>query len=58
MPGSGPNIPEAQRGTERVCLRLRPEVAARLRGLALAWQLGLAETVEELLERTTREKEE
>lgn len=48
---SGRNIKEAERNTERVCLRLPPEVAARFRGLAHAWGLSLAETVEELIVR-------
>jgi hypothetical protein len=49
-------IPEAQRNTEAIKLRLAPEVAARLRGLAHVWGLGLAETVEELLLRVLGEK--
>lgn len=51
------NVHESQRNTERICVRLDPEAAARLRGLAQAWRLGLSETVEELLERVTGEED-
>ena len=50
------NVPEDQRSTEAIKLRLQPEVAARFRALALAWGLTLAETVEELLARVVGEE--
>jgi hypothetical protein len=44
------NIPESQRYTEQVKLRLDPEVAARLRGIAHAWGETLGEVVEAALD--------
>lgn len=58
MSRSGPNIREAERNTEAVKLRLRPEVASSLRGLAHAWGTTLAETVEELLSRVLKEEDD
>jgi len=46
---SGPNIPEAQRGTVRLTLRLTPETMARLRELAAARGTTLAGAVTALL---------
>jgi hypothetical protein len=43
-------IPESQRRTERVVLRLDPEVAARLRSIASAWHVTLAEVVTDALD--------
>ncbi len=47
---SGANIPEEQRHTVAVKLRLRPEAAAFLDGLAHRWGLTMSATVERLLE--------
>ena len=44
------NVPESQRHTERVILRLDPEVAARLRAIATAWHVTLAEVVTDALD--------
>lgn len=44
------NVPESQRHTERVILRLDPEVAARLRAIAAAWHVTLAEVVTDALD--------
>lgn len=44
------NVPESQRHTERVILRLDPEVAARLRAIADAWHVTLAEVVTDALD--------
>lgn len=44
------NVPEAQRHTERVILRLDPDVAARLRAIASAWHVTLAEVVTDALD--------
>jgi hypothetical protein len=44
------NVPESQRHTERVILRLDPEVAARLRTIATAWHVTLAEVVTDALD--------
>ncbi len=46
----GSNITEAQRSTVAVKLRLPPEVAEELRGLAENWNLTLSGTVAKLLE--------
>lgn len=50
QPKRNRNIPESQRHTEQVKLRLDPEVAARLRGIAVAWKSTLAEVVEAALD--------
>jgi hypothetical protein len=44
------NVSESQRHTERVILRLDPEVAARLRSIAAAWHVTLAEVVTDALD--------
>jgi len=44
------NVPEAQRHTDRVMLRLDPEVAGRLRAIAAAWHVTLAEVVTDALD--------
>jgi hypothetical protein len=44
------NVPEAQRHSERVTLRLDPDVAARLRTIATAWHVTLAEVVTDALD--------
>jgi uncharacterized protein (DUF4415 family) len=44
------NVPESQRHTERVILRLDPDVAARLRSIATAWHVTLAEVVTDALD--------
>ena len=44
------NVPESQRHTERVILRLDPDVAARLRAIAAAWHVTLAEVVTDALD--------
>ena len=44
------NVPESQRHTERVILRLDPDVAARLRAIAEAWHVTLAEVVTDALD--------
>jgi uncharacterized protein (DUF4415 family) len=44
------NVPESQRHTERVILRLDPDVAARLRSIAEAWHVTLAEVVTDALD--------
>jgi hypothetical protein len=44
------NVKESQRHTERVILRLDPEVAARLRAIATAWHVTLAEVVTDALD--------
>lgn len=44
------NVKESQRHTERVILRLDPEVAARLRAIAAAWHVTLAEVVTDALD--------
>ena len=46
---SGPNIPDAQRHTARLTLRLPPDVAAELRRRAVGHPGGLAGVVAELL---------
>jgi hypothetical protein len=48
------NVPESQRHTERVILRLDPEVAARLRAIAAAWHVTLAEVVTDALDALKR----
>jgi hypothetical protein len=48
---SGSNLAESDRGTDRLQLRLAPEAAAHLRGLAEVWGVTLSETVTELLRR-------
>jgi hypothetical protein len=48
------NVPESQRHTERVILRLDPEVAARLRAIAAAWHVTLAEVVTDALDALRR----
>jgi hypothetical protein len=42
-------VPEGQRHTERIVLRLAPEVAARIRELAKLRELSLAELVTEAI---------
>ena len=44
------NVPESQRHTERVILRLDPDVAARLRAIAAAWHVTMAEVVTDALD--------
>jgi len=44
------NVPESRRHTERVILRLDPQVAARLRAIATAWHVTLAEVVTDALD--------
>ena len=46
----GKNIPNAQRHTVQVLLRLRPEAARRLRELAAARKSSVSETVADLLD--------
>ncbi len=46
---SGRNIPDCERHTLRVTLRLDPEVAESLRAYALAWGCTLADVVETAL---------
>ena len=48
------NVPESQRHTERVILRLDPDVAARLRAIAAAWHVTLAEVVTDALDKLTK----
>jgi len=48
---SGVNIPEAQRGTVQVKLRLPPDVAEELDELAAKWGLTRSGTVARLLEK-------
>lgn len=44
------NVAESQRHTERIILRLDPDVAARLRAIAAAWHVTLAEVVTDALD--------
>lgn len=46
---SGPNVPESQRHTVRIALRLRPEAAERLREIAEERRETLAEVVSGLV---------
>jgi predicted DNA-binding protein len=48
---SGRNIPEAERGTVQVKLRLPPEVAEDLDELAARWRLTRSGAVARLVER-------
>jgi hypothetical protein len=50
------NVPESQRHTERVILRLEPEVAARLRAIAAAWHVTLAEVVTDALDTLRKDR--
>lgn len=54
---SGANIPEAQRGTVQVKLRLPPEVADELDERAARWRLTRSGTVARLLEMTKKEED-
>lgn len=47
---SGPNIPEAQRHTVRVVLRLPPGAAESLESLAQAWDTTRSDAVARLVE--------
>lgn len=47
---SGPNIPDAQRGTERLTLRASPALVARLRELAERHDVTIAEVIETALD--------
>lgn len=49
---SGRNIPEAERGTVQVKLRLPPDVAEDLDELAARWGLTRSGAVARLVERT------
>ena len=51
---SGKNIPEAQRTTVQVKLRLPPEVAEELDELAAKWGMTRSGAVSELLEERRR----
>lgn len=53
-PRSGPNVPEAQRHTVRVALRLRPDDAALLRELAEELRETLSAVVAALVKRARR----
>lgn len=46
---SGPNIPEAQRKTVAVKLRLRPETAAEVKRLAKHWDCPASYVVEAMM---------
>lgn len=48
---SGVNIPNQQRGTEMLLLRVSPEVDAAYRELSRQWRLNLADTLSELMRR-------
>ena len=50
---SGANIPEAQRGSVQVKLRLPPDVAESLDELAAKWGLTRSGTVARLVEERT-----
>lgn len=50
---SGANIPEAQRGTVQVKLRLPPDVAEELDALAESWGLTRSGAVARLVEERT-----
>lgn len=53
---SGPYVPDAQRHTARLTLRLPPDVAAELRRRAVGHPGGLAGVVAELLGRSEPEE--
>jgi uncharacterized protein (DUF4415 family) len=44
------NVAESQRHTERIILRLDPDVAARLRTIAKGWDVTMAEVVTDALD--------
>ena len=46
---SGANIPEAQRGTVQVKLRLQPDVAEDLDSLAARWRMSRSDAVATLV---------
>lgn len=47
---SGRNIPEAERNTERVTVRLDPEAMELLRHYAKAWKCPMSDVIETALE--------
>lgn len=47
---SGPNIPDARRGTERLTLRAAPALVARLRDLSVRHGVTLAQVIEAALD--------
>lgn len=53
---SGPNIPEAQRGTEQIKLRLPPDAVEDLDALAARWRMTRSGAVARLVEREMQDE--